>query len=183
MSQETFHEFIRRVAMFKDFNDEEIDEILRIMNRIQVHPMQVIAKEGEIGDRMFLVREGVVQVKRILPGGREMILARLSSGMVIGEMSLMDDEPRSAHLVAESEGVLYAMRRRDLDDLKAEMHPAAYKLLRSIATICCERLREVNDQIQRYLDNPVKLFEPEIRHGMESATIKDRINRFLKIFG
>ncbi len=177
---ETFHNFLSRVALFQDLTDPEIDELLRITNRVRMKPGDVVTQEGDEGDSLYIIREGVVQVKRRTSGG-EIVIARLSEGEVIGEMALIDGAPRSASLVAETAGTLYQVRRDNLDILKSEMSPAAYKILRAIALICCERLRDINTQIQHYIENPATLFEPEVKTGTTEA--KGRVSKFLNLFG
>jgi len=183
MTTESFHDFLGRVAMFKEFTAQEIDELLRITNRVRFKPEQVICRAGEDGDCMYIIREGIIKVMARNERGADFILARLSEGEVVGEMSLVDDAPRSATLVAETDAVLYEIYRADFSDLKDEMNPSAYKLLREIAKSSCHRLREVNVQIHHYMDNPAKLFEPEVKSGIESTTVTDRAKRFLKLFG
>lgn len=179
---ESFHEFLSRMSMFKDYSESEIDELLRITNRARFKPGTAICAQGERGDSMYIIRSGIVSVQTAAPTGATVTLARLSEGMVVGEMSLIDNSPRSASLVAESEVVLYVISRANFDRLKAEMNPAAYKLMRAIGQVCCERLRDVNEQISHYMEDPMRLFEPEVKTG---STDKTRIlaDRFKGFFG
>ncbi len=61
---------------------------------------QVILRQDAPGDAMYVVIEGRVKVVLIGEDGREVILSVLGAGAVFGEMSLLDDEPRSAHVIA-----------------------------------------------------------------------------------
>lgn len=179
------HEFLARVDVFSNFNESELNTIVRITNRRLVKANEILCQEGETGDSMFIVRDGVIRVMRKAEAGSDLILARLSSGNVIGEMSLVDEEPRSASLIAEGEGLVYEIRRAAFEDLKDAMDPAAYKLLREISRTTCRRIRNVNQQVYAYIKNPDSLFVPEVENSTikMSDNIKQRINRFLSLFG
>jgi CRP-like cAMP-binding protein len=181
---ETLHDFFRRLALFADFNERELDDFLRLSNRLRLNTNDVLCREGDEGHSMYIIREGVVRVERDAGNGQPLTLARLSEGMVVGEMALVDEAPRSASLVAESEGIVYEFRRRDFEALRDGMHPAPYKLMRAISLDCCERLRRVNGQIEDFIHNPASLFAPDIRSDAQpEAGVAGRVKSFLKRFG
>ncbi|RJO66102.1 MAG: cyclic nucleotide-binding domain-containing protein [Myxococcales bacterium] len=181
---ETFHDFIRRVQLFADFSEEEASALLRLTNRVRFTAGGTICTEGSPGKFMYIIREGVLRVERQSDTGKPFTIARLGEGQVVGEMSLVDDAPRSASLVAETDGVLYEIRREDFETMKKEMNPAAYKLLRAIAKGECERLRRVNQQVEHYLQNPMALFDVRIETGtMKRSATPDLAERFLSFFG
>jgi len=185
MSTESMHEFLARVDVFCNFSESELNTIVRITNRRQVKAGDFLCFEGDSGDSMFIVRDGVVRVVRKAETGSDLILARLSSGNIIGEMSLIDEEPRSASLEVESDALVYEIRREAFEDIKDAMDPAAYKLLREISRLLCRRIRNVNQQVYRYIKNPDSLFIPEVESSTVKIndTIRQRINRFLSLFG
>jgi len=183
---ETLFDFFSRLALFKDFAEDELNQILRITNRVRFKAKNMICNEGDEGDSMYIIREGIVKVMRKPKHGAAIVLARLSEGFTVGEMSLVDDSPRSAALVSETDVLMYEIRRADFDILRHEFSPAAFKLLRSIGLTCCERIRDVNDQVQLYMENPTTLFTPEIKAETspdEPAQVGAKVKRFLKIFG
>lgn len=183
---ESLVEFLGRLELLDGFSQAEIEALLPLCNRVKAQAGDVICHEGDIGDMMYVIREGVVSIQRRVGRGDPIVLARLSEGMVVGEMSLVDDAPRSATLVAESESLLYKISSRDFGELKLDMDPAAFKLLRAIAGICCDRIRDVNSQVQGFIENPAILFEPEVRsdHLAPSAeTVLSRVKSFVNIFG
>lgn len=61
---------------------------------------QVILQQDALGDSLYVLIDGQVKVVLIADDGREVILSVLGAGAVFGEMSLLDDEPRSAHVIA-----------------------------------------------------------------------------------
>lgn len=73
----------------------------------------VILFEDDPGDALYLVGSGQVKVVLIGEDGREVILSVLGEGSFFGEMALLDDEPRSAHVIAMEDSSVLALRRED----------------------------------------------------------------------
>jgi len=99
--------------------------------------------EDDPGDALFVVARGQVKVVLVGEDGREVILAVLGAGDCFGELALIDDEPRSAHVIAMDDAQLLVLRRDDFHQA-LEAHPRiALGLLRTLS----RRLRRADDQI------------------------------------
>jgi CRP-like cAMP-binding protein len=104
----------------------------------------VLCSAGEEGDALFILMEGEVEVRRTLEGGREVRLAALQAGAVLGEMAALDGGPRSADMVATRRSRLWRIPRRAvLEALETE--PMACMAL--IAELC-RRLRDADAVIE-----------------------------------
>lgn len=169
---ESMHQFLERVSLFKEFDEEELSFFIRGMNRINFQRGEIICKEGDSADSMYIIREGVVEVITTSYLGGEVTIARLGEGLAMGEMALVDSDTRSATLKAETEVVLYEITRWDFEDLLEGMSPTYHKLLDQIAHIACDRIRDVNSQIQHYMQYPSELFATEVKTGTESVLNK-----------
>src|SRR5207247_954755 len=77
----------------------------------------VILFEDDPGDALYVVAKGQVKVVLIGEDGREVILSVLGEGEFFGEMALIDDEPRSAHVIAMEDSTLYVLRREDFQGI------------------------------------------------------------------
>ena len=73
----------------------------------------VIVFEDDPGDALYLVAAGQVKVVLIAEDGREVILSVLGEGNFFGEMAVIDEEPRSAHVIAMEDSSLLVLRRDD----------------------------------------------------------------------
>src|SRR5262245_45307479 len=95
-------EHLRRVRVLRALHDDVLDKFARIAHEEQYTSDQVVFEEGEEGDAMFLVLDGVAVVQKVLEGtAREYKdLAVLEAGAVFGEMALFDRERRSATIRA-----------------------------------------------------------------------------------
>ena len=106
-----------------------------------------IFAEGDQGEKMYLVAEGVVRVSTMVSGGEE-ALAMLRPGSFFGEMSLLDDQARSADAHAQDDCVLLSLSRTDFLSLLEGDGPLAVAVLGSLARTLAIRLRETNDQVK-----------------------------------
>jgi CRP-like cAMP-binding protein len=103
----------------------------------------VILFEDDPGDALYLVKGGQVKVVLIGEDGREVILSVLGEGTFFGEMALLDDEPRSAHVIAMEDSIVLALRREDFRQRLRTSPEIAIALLRELS----RRLRRADDQI------------------------------------
>src|SRR5688572_32495367 len=103
----------------------------------------VILFEDDPGDALYVVASGQVKVVLIGEDGREVILSVLGAGSFFGEMALLDDEPRSAHVFAMEESVLLSLRREDFRAQLARSPELGIALLRELS----RRLRRADDTI------------------------------------
>jgi len=106
-----------------------------------------IFSEGEPGEKFYLIVEGAVRISRFVPGMGEEALAVLRSGAYFGEMSLIDDAPRSATAVCHERCRLFVVNRRDLEDLLFVDRDLAYELLWNWVRTLSRRLRATNDKM------------------------------------
>ena len=135
--------FLRRVPLFSHLSDADITRLAESARERNYPKNSVILFEDDPGDALYIVSTGQVKVVLIGEDGREVILSVLGDGDFFGEMALIDDEPRSAHVIAMRDSHLLVLRR---DDFQAQIqgHPAiALKLLRELV----QRLRRADVKI------------------------------------
>jgi len=89
---------LRRIPLFKDFNDDQLSQVLATVSERRFPKHQFVVREGEPGDTFFVIASGSVAVCRISPDGRETILSILKEGDFFGEMSMFDSSLRSDFL-------------------------------------------------------------------------------------
>lgn len=106
-----------------------------------------IFEEGAIGDRFYLILDGAVRISRFVAGLGEEALAVLRPGGYFGEMSLIDDEARSATAIAHETCRLFVIKRTDLEDLLFVDRDLAYEFLWKLVRTLSRRLRATNDKM------------------------------------
>lgn len=133
--------FVKTVRLFREFDPPELMALTGQLRERKLRKGQMLFKEGDHGEEMFLVREGTILVSKAVTGKVEQVLARFGSGDFFGEMSLFDHAPRSATIQAETEAVLLVLDRENLNRL-IEVNPrAAAALFHGLVLVFIERLR------------------------------------------
>jgi CRP/FNR family transcriptional regulator, cyclic AMP receptor protein len=154
-----------------------------------------ICRLGDHGDSMMAVVIGTVRISRPTSRGKEIILADLRSGELIGEIALLDGKPRSANVVALTNCELMVLERRNVIPF-LERNPAACMKLMEIL---CARIRRSDERMSdiAFFNLPVRLaktllnYQPDVRVGaklslsqselaeMAGAT-REKVNRCLR---
>jgi serine/threonine protein phosphatase PrpC len=133
---------MENLFLFEDLPFHARLRVGRIVSELFVTPDQKVVKQGELGDRLYVVVQGQVSV---IVDGR--VVATLNEGEHFGELSLIDTEPRSADIVATGFGHLLCIERDALREY-CMMEPALGNLLlwKLVATLGL-RLRATNQQL------------------------------------
>ncbi|HYA89050.1 MAG TPA: cyclic nucleotide-binding domain-containing protein [Nitrospirota bacterium] len=144
-------EFLKKVNLFKMLTVNELEKIEKI-SRIEAFAKDtVIFKEGDPGDRCFVITNGDVRISKFIPNIGEEALAVLKPGDYFGEMALIDNFPRSAHAIANTDLVLLAISKTDLDNILSSDRELGYKLLWAFTKTLSKRLRETNEKMASFL--------------------------------
>jgi len=136
--------FFRKFPLFADLDDRELSSIAAVAKTRRYAKDDVIFHADESGDVFCLIREGQVKVTMISPEGKEIILSMLGPGDFFGEMALLDDEPRSATVVAMEPLDLVTIWRSDFLQILSENFSIAKKVLAEIS----RRLRTASNRIE-----------------------------------
>ena len=131
---------LRRIPLFRDFNDEQLSQVLATVSERRFPKHQFVVREGEPGDTFFVIASGSVAVCRISPDGRETILSILKEGDFFGEMSMFDSSLRSASIKTLTDVEVGAVRQVDFLGL-IDRNPQIGRLL---VIELSERLRAAN---------------------------------------
>jgi hypothetical protein len=96
-------EVLRKVPLFSGLGESDLAAFADLTRERSYPKGSVIVFEDDPGDALFLVAAGQVKVVLIAEDGREVILSVLGEGSFFGEMAVIDEEPRSAHVIAMEE--------------------------------------------------------------------------------
>jgi CRP/FNR family cyclic AMP-dependent transcriptional regulator len=139
----TITQTLRAVPLFAHLGEEELRRLAAAVRERSYPKQSIIVFEDDPGDALYIVVDGQVKVVLIGEDGREVILSVLHEGDFFGEMSLIDDEPRSAHVIAMEDARLLVLRREDFQRALEETPRIALGLLRALS----RRLRRADDKI------------------------------------
>jgi CRP/FNR family cyclic AMP-dependent transcriptional regulator len=139
-------EFLARIPIFGGLAPEVLDQIIEAAAIVEVAPAVQLIAEGELATSVFVVCQGELEIRKRGTHGKEFRLAVLKSGDCVGEMSLIDIQPRSATVCTLTPTVLFRLDHSDIGKLYRS-HPEVYTLLvMNIAREISRRLRRA-DQV------------------------------------
>lgn len=134
---------LQAIPLFSQLADDELAGLARLARERKYPKNSMILFEDDPGDALYVVLSGRVKVVLVGEDGREVILSILSDGDFFGEMSLIDDEPRSAHVIAMESSNLLVLRRQDFHQCLEEAPRIAVSLLKGLT----KRLRLADSKI------------------------------------
>lgn len=134
---------LQKVPLFSQLSAADLQRVVDVARERSYPKNSVILFEDDPGDALFVVASGQVKVVLIGEDGREVILSVLGEGEFFGEMALIDDEPRSAHVIAMEDSGLIVLRREDFQPILVQHPGIALPLLRELS----RRLRRVDEKV------------------------------------
>lgn len=144
-------DLLRESALFAELSDAQRGEIAKICRTQTYKGGEAIFKEGEPGNRLFLVAAGEVRISRDVPGAGEEALAILRRPACFGEMAVFDRSHRSTDAIANGSCTLVTITRADLE-LLLEFDPElGYVMLKAVVRQLSARLRGANEQMRSLL--------------------------------
>ena len=128
-------ESLSQVALFSACSKKELTTVAKAVDEIFMTAGTMIIDQGQTGREAFVIVEGEVTVKR-----NKRKVATLGAGSVVGEMSLLDNGPRTATVVCDTDCTLLVIDQRRFRGVVEQIPAIAHKLLGSLAG----RIRELD---------------------------------------
>ncbi|MFI5331603.1 MAG: cyclic nucleotide-binding domain-containing protein [Desulfobaccales bacterium] len=147
--------FFRKIFLFQDLDDLEIEQVLDRTHRRDFSAGMVILREGKPGDSMYIMVSGEVEITKQLtlvldedtPKERVMIRLKAEDGVYFGEMSLLENAPRSATVTASTDCRLLELFQQDFLELIQQNPAMGVKLLLRLAQLLSRHLRKTNQDV------------------------------------
>ena len=136
-------EILAQVPLFAKLSEREMLRVMQVAEVRAYAPGELVIKEGERGDELFIVLSGTVKVVR-----GDAVLTALGSGEHFGEMALIRSVPRSATVQAEGDCELIALRRGDFFEILRKEHELAVKLLWQFLGVLADRLDQTSKDLR-----------------------------------
>ena len=144
-------DLLRKQVIFKDLEDGELARVAEVCREQSWVSGEFIFREGEAGNRLYLIVEGEVRISRTIPGSGEEALAVLKPGAMFGEMSVFDRSERSTDAISNGGTRCLTIGRSDFELLLDFNREIAYKVLWSVVRMLSGRLRSTNDSLRSFL--------------------------------
>ncbi len=144
-------ELLQKIPLFEILAGNELEKIERICVRESHAKDTIMFFEGDPGNRCYIITKGEVRISKYIPNIGEEALAVLKAGDYFGEMALIDNFPRSAHAIANTDIEVLAISKADLDRVLIADREIGYKLLWIFTRTLSKRLRETNEKMAAFL--------------------------------
>mgnify|MGYP000894103123 FL=1 len=142
-------EIIAHIQLFEDFDADEIASLARYMMSFEVPKGTEIISEGEEGDYMLLILDGSIEIVKKGVNGLPARVGVAGPGKTLGEMSVIDGEPRFASCIAETDVSFAVLDRESLSRILAEEPRMGIKLLMELLMLLNQRLRIVSNDLMK----------------------------------
>jgi CRP-like cAMP-binding protein len=136
-------EVLKHIPIFQNLKDEELKSLAEKALRKKYPKDSIVFQESDEGDSLMVILSGQVKVVLISRDGKEIILSILKGGDFVGEMSLLDGEPRSATVIAMKESELLIIQR-NVFLKQVEENPSIAK---AVLEEMSRRIRRADDRI------------------------------------
>ncbi|HEY6351323.1 MAG TPA: DUF1003 domain-containing protein [Candidatus Angelobacter sp.] len=164
---------IGEVPIFELMDDEEREALARLMDSRNFKQGEMIFEIGDPGAEIYIVRSGRVEIYVENPDGEKVVLGENEHGDVIGELSFLDNGPRTATAIAVEEAQMLSLHRERLLEFIDEHPHAALDLL----TVVGRRLRTTHELLRTQVSRNVNAEE------QERSTLSQRIADKVAAFG
>ncbi|MEW6263305.1 MAG: cyclic nucleotide-binding domain-containing protein [Thermodesulfobacteriota bacterium] len=139
------------IPIFDNLDPQELRLAVKYMNMIQVKAGEIIFKEGDRGDYVCFVSEGALDVIKTSEAGHSVAISSLSKGRSIGEMSILDNYPRSATVRARTNSTLITLSRQSFETIVDEHPRIGVKILQGVARLLSLSLRKTSSRLADYM--------------------------------
>jgi CRP-like cAMP-binding protein len=135
---------MRGVELFEGLKDDELTMVINLCQERHYNENEIVAKQNSPGDELFIIQEGFVEVAIAgRAGGASKVIVNLGTGQTVGEMSLVDQGPRSATVRAiNTPTIVQVIKEKDFESLCNKNTRIGYIVMRNIAADLSFRLRQ-----------------------------------------
>jgi CRP-like cAMP-binding protein len=146
------YDMIGHTRFFSDFSREDVQMLAGFMQVYRAEPGQMIIREGDIDDYMLLIVQGKVDIVKTDKRGAIQPMTSVGPGLTLGEMSMIDGEPRFATCIAEEATTFAVLSRDSMVRIILEEPSLGAKLLIKLVTLLSQRLRQTSSTLLQYME-------------------------------
>jgi CRP/FNR family transcriptional regulator, cyclic AMP receptor protein len=146
------YDMIGRSRFFDDFSRDDVQELAGFMQVYRAEPGSMIIREGDVDDYMLLIIQGKVDIVKTDKRGVIQAMTSVGPGMTLGEMSMIDGEPRFATCIAVEPTTFAVLSREAMVRIILEEPSLGAKLLIKLVTLLSQRLRQTSSTLLHYME-------------------------------
>ena len=184
---------LKSLEIFDGVPEENLIEMASKMDRVTLNTGEVLFKKGDIGNALYLIKSGWVKITTEDASGEELVLNQSGIGEAIGDMSLIDNEPRSATVIALSPVEMLKLEREAFTEVISSQPLMAMHIMRELS----HRLRFATTYIEEAIQLSQRVAEGDYSFAMtqldtltqsqnqivgDEGSAEDRANELLTAF-
>lgn len=177
MTRGRIEENLRNNILFKGISDKDYTSIRKRLKEHRFGADEVIFTHESTADALYLIAEGRVKIINTTRYGQETVLAFLHEMDFFGELSMIDEQPRSATAVAVEDSVLFSLNKESFDKLLYNHRPFTINLLKNIT----RRIRTSNETIVRELERSIERAIQDINKLTQLIDAANSVNSTLDL--
>jgi len=148
-SREEKLSYLSTIEIFRDLTLNELAEMDRQITMSTCEPGKIFYVPEDSGEVLFLLKKGRIQLYRLSPEGKKIVVATLGPGAIFGEMSLVGQGMHNTFAEAIDECMLCVMSRPDVERLMREKPEVALRFMESLGTRLNDVERRLEDLAER----------------------------------
>ncbi|MCP4149577.1 MAG: cyclic nucleotide-binding domain-containing protein [bacterium] len=134
---------LKQISLFKELDEVNLNELQKLLKEKTYGPKELIFKENDPPDAIYIIVKGTVRIYRSSDYGKEINLAYLSGGDFFGELGLIESTPRSASVITDGECKMFVMQNTDFQNLLKENAKISFNTLKVLSS----RMRDTNREM------------------------------------
>jgi CRP-like cAMP-binding protein len=146
---------VGRSLFFAEFSREDITTLAGYMDVYRAKVGETIIRENDGGDFMLLVIEGSVDILKKNMRGDQQHMTKANPGMTLGEMSMIDGEPRFASCIAAEPTMFAVLHRDDMAKIILDQPSLGSKILVKLVSMLSARLRQTSARLLHHMEHGI----------------------------
>ncbi len=161
-------DYLTNIQVFRDLSQTELAGMDRQLTMSTCAPGKLFYMPEQSGEVLFLLKKGRVQLYRISPSGKKLVVSTLGPGAMFGEMALVGQGMHNTFAEAVDECVLCVMSRSDVERLLQEKPDVAFRFLEAIGS----RVTQLEERLEdiAFKSIPARLVALLLRLAKEQGT-------------
>lgn len=157
--------YLSTIDIFQDLTAGEVEKIDQSVTMTTCRPGKIFYSPEETGEVLFLLKQGTVQLYRLSPEGRKLVVATIGKGSMFGEMSLIGQGMHNLFAEAVSDCLLCVMSRVDVERLIRDKPQVGLRFMESMAS----RLQSAESQLEdlAFKSIPARLADLLLKRAVE----------------
>jgi CRP-like cAMP-binding protein len=136
--------YLSSIQVFRDLSPTELAEMDRQITMSTCEPGKIFYMPEDSGEILFLLKRGQVQIYRLAPNGKKLVVTTLGPGAIFGEMSLVGQGMHNTFAEAVDECLLCVMSRADVERLMREKPDVAYRFFETMG----DRVSQLEERLE-----------------------------------